>query len=278
MHRTIPRPLAAVLLGLALAGAAGESCARNDKLLLPVDAALGSNGTRQVLGTDIPLRFGKASANGADVTGTVQVHAVADPFGAPLSNGTRRAPLTDEQVCLAAFRKAVVELQAKARSGGAVAVVGIVSDYNNEEMDSREAYECHVGRTRAVVDLRGQLARKAPVQAVMAPPLIQGEPNALPQPRHIASGFAAIDDIDAIPYLSDRGRSDYAAWLKLPTPRAFAIAPNGYYWHTSGVRPRDEALPTDPVERALLLCERNAKRPCKLYAVNGAVVWTKDPQ
>jgi hypothetical protein len=93
------------------------------------------------------------------------------------------------------------------------------------------------------------------------------------QPSHIASGFAAIDDLDAIPYLSDRGRRDYSEWLKQATPRAFAIAPNGYYWYTSGLRPREASLPTDPVERALLLCERNAKRPCKLYAVNHSVVW-----
>jgi hypothetical protein len=33
----------------------------------------------------------------------------------------------------------------------------------------------------------------------------------------------------------------------------------------------------DPGERALLMCERAAHAPCKLYAVNGAVVWTKDP-
>lgn len=97
-----------------------------------------------------------------------------------------------------------------------------------------------------------------------------------PQPRPIATGFAAIDDIDAIPFLSDRGRNDYAQWLKLPTPRAFAIANNGYYWHTSGVKPKDETLPPDPVERALLMCEKAAKRPCKLYAVNRAVVWSKD--
>ena len=94
------------------------------------------------------------------------------------------------------------------------------------------------------------------------------------QPRRIASGFAAIDDLDAIPYLSDRGRSEYEKWLKLPTPRAFAIASNGYFWHTSGLKPREEGLPTDPAERALLMCERNAKQACKLYAVNRSVVWS----
>jgi hypothetical protein len=95
------------------------------------------------------------------------------------------------------------------------------------------------------------------------------------QPRSLASGFAAIDDVDAVPYLSDRGRGEYQKWLKLPTPRAFAIASNGHFWHTSGLKPREPGLPTDPSERALLMCERSAKQPCKLYAVNHAVVWAR---
>jgi hypothetical protein len=98
------------------------------------------------------------------------------------------------------------------------------------------------------------------------------------QAARLDTGFAPLDDIDAIPYLSDRGRKAYAEWLKFPTPRAFAIADNGYFWHTSGLKPKDPTLPTDPVERALRMCENAAKRPCKLYAVNGAVVWPRDPR
>jgi hypothetical protein len=41
------------------------------------------------------------------------------------------------------------------------------------------------------------------------------------------------------------------------------------------VKPREPGLPTDPSERALLMCERSAKQPCKLYAVNHAVVWAR---
>jgi hypothetical protein len=94
------------------------------------------------------------------------------------------------------------------------------------------------------------------------------------QPPRIASGFAAIDDIDAIPYISDRGRKQYGEWLGWSTPRAFAISPRGTFYATSGLQPREPGLPTDPSERALLLCERNAGMPCRLYAVNGSVVWT----
>lgn len=118
----------------------------------------------------------------------------------------------------------------------------------------------------------------APVTAVIDEPKLMpvvATPSPSGQPARIASGFAAIDDIDAIPYLNDKGREDYRTWLALSTPKAFAISSNGAYRFTNGLRPRDTAESSDPVERALQGCERVAKQPCKLYAVNGSVVWPK---
>src|SRR6476661_904092 len=93
-----------VLLGAALLAASGAACARNDKLLLPVDVAMRNPATRAVLGSDIALRFGRASGGGE--TAFVQVHSVADPFSSPTATGNRfrRA---DEVVCQDAFRKAL---------------------------------------------------------------------------------------------------------------------------------------------------------------------------
>lgn len=115
----------------------------------------------------------------------------------------------------------------------------------------------------------------APPTAPPAPPARSAPPA--PRTGHIASGFAAIDDVDAVPYLTERGRKGYQEWLTYPLPRAFAIAPNGYFWQAATTRPKDPDMPVDPSERALLGCERAAKRPCKLYAVNNAVVWVKEP-
>ena len=284
------RSVAAVLLAAGLAALAGDTWARNDKLMLPIEPALRSQGTRQLVAPDLPLRFGKASAQGLDVVGVAQAHGVATPYTpGNNNNGGKPGPhKSDEAVCLEAFRQALVQLQSRARAAGAGAVVGIVSNYKGVDEDNASAYECRIGYTRGVVDLKGQLVRGGLAQPVaVAPPLARPAPVAVPvpedaaatgQPPRIASGFAAIDDIDAIPYLSDRGRDDYAQWLKLPTPRAFAIADDGHYWHTSGLKPKDETLPADPSERALLMCERNAKRPCKLYAVNRSVVWVKNPK
>lgn len=119
----------------------------------------------------------------------------------------------------------------------------------------------------------GPQGTSRPPEPPTAPVLVPGPA----QPARIASGYAAVDDIDAIPYLTEHGRRDYQAWLKLPLPRAFAISPTGHYWHTSTTHPKDQSLPVDPSERALLMCERNAHRACKLYAVNNAVVWTREP-
>ena len=99
-----------------------------------------------------------------------------------------------------------------------------------------------------------------------------------PQPGWLASGFARIDDVDAIPYLTNRGRDAYREWLLKPTPRAFAMASNGHFgraWTFSLSKDHPE-WPADPNHRALYVCEVNAKMPCKLYAINGAVVWPKD--
>lgn len=125
---------------------------------------------------------------------------------------------------------------------------------------------------------QGPAVAIAPAGAATVPRPVAVPVAAAPeqQPRAIASGFAAIDDIDAIPLLGDRGRAQYRQWLGWSTPRAFAISPKGNFYATSGLRPKDATLPVDPSERALLMCERAAQVPCKLYAVNGAVVW--DPK
>jgi len=141
-----------------------------------------------------------------------------------------------------------------------------------------------------VVDLKGQAARavsaSAPAQTarvqpaqVAAVPLPAAQPvapaAAVPM---IASGFANISDVDAVPYLSDKGREAYRQYLVRPTPKAFALSPSGYWFSAWTLVPGEAGLPTDPNERAVVGCNRTSPTPCKLYAVNGAVVWTVAPK
>ncbi|HVJ53136.1 MAG TPA: CocE/NonD family hydrolase [Aliidongia sp.] len=93
--------------------------------------------------------------------------------------------------------------------------------------------------------------------------VVWAAPMALPSP----TGFAALSDQNAVPYLSTKGREGYLQFLTLKTPRAFVIAPDGAWYGTSrGI---------DPLARALDAC-RQAHQACQLYAVDENVVWPKD--
>lgn len=80
--------------------------------------------------------------------------------------------------------------------------------------------------------------------------------------------YAAIDNVDAIPYLRGSAREQYRVFLTKSTPRAFALSPTGAWsWAEDG---------DDPVEQALADCQKNSSQPCKLYAVDDHVVWAGD--
>ncbi len=80
--------------------------------------------------------------------------------------------------------------------------------------------------------------------------------------------YAAIDNVDAIPYLKGSAREQYRVFLSKSTPRAFAVSPSGAWsWAEDG---------DDPVEQALADCQKNSSQPCRLYAVDNHVVWTDD--
>jgi hypothetical protein len=103
---------------------------------------------------------------------------------------------------------------------------------------------------RSFVWLRGQVSRAVPSTRPLPP----------------ASGFAAIDNADAVP-ISDEGKERYRHFLTLPMPRAFVVMEDGHWYMTWK---NDEAM-----TRALDYCARAGKR-CWLYAVNDRVVWTPD--
>lgn len=82
--------------------------------------------------------------------------------------------------------------------------------------------------------------------------------------------FAALDNIDAVPYLKGAGREGYRAFLAKSFPRAFAVSPSGAWsWAADGDSPRT---------RVLANCEKNSKERCKLYAIDDYVVWPEVQQ
>ncbi len=89
------------------------------------------------------------------------------------------------------------------------------------------------------------------------------------QPSLPQSDFARLEDVEAVPYMSEQGRHAYREYLGKLTPRAFAVAPNGAWcWAEEG---------EDPDARALATCEKKGGQPCRLYSVDDKVVWHDDP-
>jgi hypothetical protein len=89
------------------------------------------------------------------------------------------------------------------------------------------------------------------------------------------AGFAALESVDALPYVRASGREAYAKFLKSATPRAFAIAPNGAFGSAApregGGRHRQREF--GAIERALERCNQRADGQCHLYAIDERVVW-----
>jgi dienelactone hydrolase len=87
-------------------------------------------------------------------------------------------------------------------------------------------------------------------------------------PSPARTDFARVDDVMAVPYLSENGRRAYQEYLGKMTPRAFAVSPSGAWtWAEEG---------EDPDGRALATCSAKSTAPCRLYSVDDYVVWNGD--
>jgi dienelactone hydrolase len=89
-------------------------------------------------------------------------------------------------------------------------------------------------------------------------------PTLPPAPSH----YAAVDDPQAVPYLSahgDKGTAYYQTFLAKPLPRAIAIGPHGAGIASGGF---------DPIAHAMALCQQSSP-DCRLYAVDNDVVWVR---
>ena len=90
-----------------------------------------------------------------------------------------------------------------------------------------------------------------------------------PLPDH-----ARVDDILAVPLIKQSGRDAYRIFLTKGYPRAFVVAADGSWSYAFGIRPTDTTFPADPSERALEICKRGGHNDCRIYAVDGKVIWS----
>ncbi|MDO8300199.1 dienelactone hydrolase family protein [Lacisediminimonas sp.] len=89
------------------------------------------------------------------------------------------------------------------------------------------------------------------------------------EPAMPRTDYAALGDINAVPFVRERGRAAYREFLTRSAPKAFAISASGAWsWAEEG---------DDPVERVLSSCQKNSREPCRVYAVDDYVVWSDNP-
>ncbi|MDR5749327.1 MULTISPECIES: alpha/beta fold hydrolase [unclassified Caballeronia] len=80
-----------------------------------------------------------------------------------------------------------------------------------------------------------------------------------------ATGYANLDAVTAVPFLDESGRAGYRNFLNQYSSRAFAVSNSGAWsWAEGG---------DDPMSVALASCQKQSSDPCRLYAVDDAVVW-----
>ena len=247
MIRSVPFLPLTVAAALALA-AASPAHARNESLPRPIDVAMAKKRTREAVG-DLMLRWGSASVRGGELMGEVEARGAASIVG---EDPHRREHLTDEETCLLAFQDAVGKLAEQAHRANAVAVVGIVSAFKGEVVDDPRQYDCHAGTAKAYVTLLGRLARTYA--------------DASTRPLPPATGFAALDDVKAVP-ISAAGQERYAHFLTMPKPRAFVVYEDGNW--------RSYSRDPEAMTKALDYCARQGKR-CWLYAADDRVVWSPE--
>ena len=89
-------------------------------------------------------------------------------------------------------------------------------------------------------------------------------PAYMPLPSPPPTHFAAVDNVDAVPWLTVPSRENYRVFLTKPLPRAFVVAPGGQSASATGA--------FDPLGRAMALC-RDSHLTCTPYAVDNDVVW-----
>jgi hypothetical protein len=78
--------------------------------------------------------------------------------------------------------------------------------------------------------------------------------------------YARIDDLEKLPVRSPKALAAYMRYLTAVPPKAFAISSDkcAFAWRKGGI---------EAVNGALARCAELAGTPCRLYAVDGDVVW-----
>lgn len=146
--KTVAFLIAAMAVGAASLSAVPAQ-ARDDRLMLPLEAALNTAAAQERLDKGVKLYFGK------------QKHPkVAVNYGEWDTNKKTNAfNKSDREACEWVFLSAALELQERARKQGGNAVINIKSNYKNIETVSDIEYMCGAGALMAGVALKGTVVK-----------------------------------------------------------------------------------------------------------------------
>jgi hypothetical protein len=174
--------LRAIVPGIVVAATlvSRSTSARNDVERFSIGSALQPPEARAKLDPSVSLYFGPAP----------HPAVVADLGDFKTNKKTRSFGRADQEACDWAFLSAVMQLQERARSLRADAVVEIESNYKNAPFASHSLYECGVGGFVAGVALRGRFVKLASA-APPAPGRLAAAPGAPPPPAREAPDASA---------------------------------------------------------------------------------------
>lgn len=123
--------------------------ARDDELKFPIDEAMQSEAFQSELGSDVQFYWGGQSHP-----------PVAQKFGEfPTNKKTNAFNKSDKEACEWVLLSALISLRDRALREGGDAVVGIKSNYKNQEFVSETEYECGAGAFVAGVALKGTVVK-----------------------------------------------------------------------------------------------------------------------
>jgi hypothetical protein len=150
--------------------------ARDSRLLLSIADVMNSPEGRSQLNGSVRFYFGKSPAPRGETRGEVTSNKKTNAFNK-----------SDLEACRWVALSALVDLQQRARQGGADAVVGSESYYKKLAFSSESEFECHVGTAVAGAAFRGQLLKLGAAQP-SNPALGNRQPAPPPAPAGAVPG------------------------------------------------------------------------------------------
>ncbi len=91
-------------------------------------------------------------------------------------------------------------------------------------------------------------------------------PEYLPMDFPPPTNYAAIDDVDAVPYLNEKVRKAYRDFISESMPKVFVLSKTGLVASFHGG--------FDPLGRAMSLCQKHSQK-CQVYAADDYVTWVR---